>query len=115
MSSADRLFPRTKVSIPPSPRDVKIESNGECKYQKDGRDGGDKREVKRLPIEVTKDQYEVNEQAMRALAQDGDLYHRGGELVHIIRTVKTEKDPFKVDRPVGTPQIRILPAALLRE
>jgi hypothetical protein len=64
---------------------------------------------------VTKDQYKVNEQAMKALAQDEDLYHRGGELAHIIRTVKTEKDPFKVKRSEGVPQIRVLPAALLRE
>jgi hypothetical protein len=61
--------------------------------------------VERLPIEVTSEVHTVNERAVKALTKDMSLYHRGGALVHVIRTEKDEIDTSKVKRAAGTPHI----------
>lgn len=58
-------------------------------------------EAKRRTIEVTTHEVAVNDQAIDALAKDSTIFHRGGQLVQVMRETG--------------PTIRTIPAALLRE
>ncbi len=55
---------------------------------------------------------EVIDEAIAALASDPHVFHRGGELVHVIAD---EGKPGKIVRPPGAPRIVRLPQARLRE
>ncbi len=56
------------------------------------------------------DLHRVVDDAVMALAHDGDLYQRDGQLVHVVCPV--EPDDYL---PAGTPQLRGVPNAALRE
>lgn len=66
----------------------------------------------RISIEITPDEYLVNEQATKALARDERTFQRGGMLVHVTR----EKSPSDgIARPKGSARIVPLPDEILRE
>jgi hypothetical protein len=65
----------------------------------------------RPAITITTEEYEVNDQAIAALAADPDLYQRGGLLVHVVTEAIAEKG---ITRPPA-PRIAALPQPLLRE
>jgi hypothetical protein len=69
----------------------------------------------RPKIVLGTDEYRVNAEAIAALAPMPDLYQRGGLLCRVVRT-DAEPDPrAAVRRPPGSPVVRPLPTALLRE
>jgi hypothetical protein len=65
-------------------------------------------------IKIGTDEYRVNEEAVKALAGETDLYQRGGILVHI-GTTDDEDAHAAVRRPSGVPVVRPLAPSLLRE
>lgn len=66
----------------------------------------------RPEIEVTPDEFRVNDAAAKALTTDESVYQRAGELVHVIR----DDARFDgIERPEGSPRISTLPAAIVRD
>jgi hypothetical protein len=65
-------------------------------------------------IRISTREHEVNDRAVEALAADPDIYQRGEVLVHVIRTERDEESEH-LRRPAGSPQIRVVPMALLRD
>lgn len=59
----------------------------------------DQDEDRKASILVTEDEYDVNDQAIRALASDPNLFHRGGRLITIIR----DNHPNRRIKRVGNP------------
>ncbi len=74
--------------------------------------GGDAGDDARLAITISTEEHLVNDDAIKALARDPDLYQRGGLLVRIVR----DKSPATegVRRPFGL-RIDELPRPLLQE
>jgi hypothetical protein len=69
----------------------------------------------RPKVVIGTDQYRVNAEAVAALAPLPNLYQRGGMLVRVVRTGSDSGDRAAVRRPPGTPAVRPLPPAMLRE
>ena len=67
----------------------------------------------RPTIVVGVDERRVNDEAIAALAIAGSLYDRDGELVTVVRA--TTRDKGKVKRAAGTPRLRAVSVATLRE
>lgn len=68
----------------------------------------------RPTIVITTEEAEVNFQALQAIAQDRTVFHRAGQLTHVIRD--DDAKIFRgILRPATAPRIATLPAALLRE
>src|SRR5690606_28988708 len=65
----------------------------------------------RVEVFVTPDEHVVNALALRGLAQADDVFHRGGKLVHVINDAGEDNGVTRS----GTPHIRELPLAILRE
>lgn len=65
---------------------------------------------KRPEIKVTLELARVTEEAIGALASDGEVFHRGGILVHVVRAFEAPG----ARRRAETPIIRELPVATLR-
>jgi hypothetical protein len=76
----------------------------------------DSREPKdeRPEIEVTPEEHEVNDFAIKALSSDPTLFHRGGALVHILHD-NAEKTIRGISRPANAARIAIIRDASLRE
>jgi hypothetical protein len=70
-----------------------------------------------LPIIlVTHEEHQVNDAAVEALAADHDLYQRNFRLVSVVRESQTKPGPRpEIRRPEGTPMIRPVQPARLRE
>lgn len=66
----------------------------------------------RIEIEITPDEYIVNEQAAESLARDQDTFQRGGILVHV---TKDEGPTDGIARPKGSSRIIPLREELIRE
>lgn len=66
-------------------------------------------------IVVGTDEHRVNAEAAVALANEPDVYQRGGLLVHVREQVADPDPNTVVRRPVGAPVVRQLPRSLLRE
>jgi hypothetical protein len=67
-------------------------------------------------IIIGADEFRVNDEAVNALVQEPDIYHRGGLLVHVLK--QPEEEPGQeavIRRPVGAPVVRELARPLLRE
>lgn len=74
--------------------------------------GGDDRPV----IVVTHEEYQVNDQAIRALSANPGLFQRNFKLISVARDSKPKGGASpRVRRPEGTPIIRPVQAAKLRE
>jgi hypothetical protein len=63
-------------------------------------------------ILVSADEQAMADAAIKALAGGADVYQRAGTLVDVTRDVRP---PSFLERPAGSPSIRVLPAARLRE
>lgn len=68
----------------------------------------------RPEIEVTPEEHEVNDLAIKALARDSTLFHRGGSLVHILHDY-AEKTVRGISRPANAARIAVVREASLRE
>ena len=66
----------------------------------------------RPSITITSELAEVVDQACHALASDERIFQRDGRLAHVVRVAQTETDALS---RAGTPEIRELPSATLRE
>jgi hypothetical protein len=71
-----------------------------------------KPEDARPQIIITTEEHEVNAEAASALAEDGDIYQRGGLLVRVVRDASPAAKGIR--RPFA-PRIEPLPPPLLRE
>ncbi|AWM39109.1 hypothetical protein GobsT_26150 [Gemmata obscuriglobus] len=61
------------------------------------------------------DEHRVNDEAVRALAAEPDLYQRGGMLVQVVSTEADAAAGAAVRRPPGARVVREVPLPLLRE
>jgi hypothetical protein len=68
----------------------------------------------RPEIFITTEELNVNNQAVKALAADDSLFQRNHQLVHVVRTSAIKQGDI-VRRQAGTPIIRPMQAATLRE
>jgi hypothetical protein len=66
-------------------------------------------------IVIGKDEYRVNDEACAALAQEADLYQRGGQLVAVVEQREEAPAEAAIRRPVGAPVVRPLTPAGMRE
>lgn len=63
-------------------------------------------------VRIGPDVHRVVDEAVRALAFDADIYQRDGQLVRVVRVAENEADAIALE---GTPQIRHVHPATLRE
>lgn len=64
-------------------------------------------------VEITVEEHLVNEAALAALANDRRVFQRAG--VGLVRVIRTERELGQILRPTGSPQIKPLSAAMIRE
>jgi len=65
-------------------------------------------------VEIIPDEYIVIEQTLQALASDPNLYHRSGQLVHVIQE-PSNSNAHGITRSTGTPRILPVSSGHLRE
>ncbi|MEX0718434.1 MAG: hypothetical protein WD066_17705 [Planctomycetaceae bacterium] len=68
----------------------------------------------RVRVEVTADEHIVIAETLDALAGDPVLFHRGGELVHVVGE-EADAEEDGIERKAGTPRIRLVSPGYLRE
>jgi hypothetical protein len=69
----------------------------------------------RPAIVLGADEFRVNAEAVDALAQEPDLYQRGGMLVQVVKSDPVADPSAAVRRPPDSPVVRDLPPPLLRD
>ncbi len=69
---------------------------------------------KRPEILITTREHEVTDQAVAAIAADGNLFQRGGALVAILEDCKPQPKRTDIKRPPGSLRISVLPHAQIR-
>src|SRR5690606_4626246 len=75
---------------------------------------GRHRETDRTPVQVTADEHIVIAETLDALAHDPVLYHRDGELVHVVRQID-DREEEGIERFAGTPRVMTVSSGYLRE
>lgn len=67
----------------------------------------------RIEIEITPDEYRVNDAAASAIGRDLLIHQRGGSLVHVVNG--EGGDEHGITRPAGSPRIREAPLSFVRD
>jgi len=70
--------------------------------------------AKRPEITITTKEHEVTDQAVAAIAADGNLFQRGGNLVAILEECKPRPKRTNIKRAPGSLRISLLPHAQIR-
>ena len=68
----------------------------------------------RPEITITTREHEVTDQAVAAIAADGNLFQRGGNLVAILEDCRPQPKQTGIKRPPGSLRISLLPHAQIR-
>ena len=113
-AQAERLFLKSKLGQRGKATDRKDYVRRTVDFAYSGRTDFYQWAPLRPEITITTREHEVTDQAVAAIAADGNIFQRGGNLVAILEDCRPQPKRTDIKRPPGSLRISLLPHAQIR-